>query len=467
MRPPPDASLETPLRSRVRGTRGLLLLSLTLLGCASEREVSGLAEWEAAHGDLRPSGGEPAPITSRSTLADYVRLALERSPRLRARSQQWKAALERIPQLRSLPDPRLTYGYFIEEVETRTGPQRHRLGFSQTIPWPGKLIHSSGVALEEAAARQARYEGSRLQLTAEVTRAYAEYHYLARDLEVTRQMLSLVRHWEAVAQARLRAGMSAAHRDVIKAQVELGRLEDRLATVRDLRKPLMARLNALLDQPAATELPWPRRLPDRGLNRSGAELLRLLPQTSPVLGELDRETAARRRGVDLAWQSYLPDLTFGFDFIEVGPARMRPLRGSGDDPLLARVGLNLPIWFGRYGASVSEARARLQAAEEERRRRQNALSADVSQALFAYRDAERKSRLYRGSLVPKAEQSLQAVSRAYEAGQGDFLDLLDAERLLLEFHLSLERARADRVIALAVLEKLVGTDLSSAKGGSR
>ena len=87
------------------------------------------------------------------------------------------------------------------------------------------------------------------------------------------------------------------------------------------------------------------------------------------------------------------------------------------------------------------------------------LEASAARALFDYRDAERKLRLYRDSLVPKAEQSLKATSAAYEAGAGDFLDVLDAERVLLEFHLSRERALADRVRSFAELEMLTGTDL--------
>jgi outer membrane protein TolC len=441
----------------------VLVLCAALAGCASDRERIAWTDLDRLQATFRPMHEEIAPLSSASTLDDYVALALQRNPGLQAQSQRWRADLERVPQARYLPDPQLMYGGFLEEVETRVGPQRHRFGVSQMIPWPGKLAHRSGVALEESEATRARTDAVRLGVVLEVTKAYADYYFLARERTVTDETLALVRHWESVAQTRFRTGARAAHRDVIKSQVEIGRLEDRLATLTDARRPRVERLRALLNLPASFELPWPTSIPEVALTLSDPEVLALLPQHSPLLpllSELDRRVAARERRVDLAWQSYLPDFVLGFEFIEVGPAVRNAAgvraSGSGDDAAIAKFGLSLPIWFGRYESQVSEARARLRAAELSRADAENALEASVTRALFDYRDAERKLRLYRDSLVPKAEQSLQATAAAYEAGNGDFLDVLDAERVLLEFHLARERALADRVTSFAELETLTG-----------
>ena len=129
------------------------------------------------------------------------------------------------------------------------------------------------------------------------------------------------------------------------------------------------------------------------------------------------------------------------------------------DRYFATFGLRLPIWLERNEAAVSEAEARLRAAEFEQADVRNELLAAATRALFDHRDAGRKLRLYRDTLVPKAIQSLKATAAAYEAGAGEFLDLLDAERVLLEFHLARERALADRVGSFAELELLTGAEL--------
>lgn len=438
-----------------------------LTACASEREDRSWAAWRAFDAELRPAedGATAAALHSGSGLADYLAVALSRNPALRAQAQRWRAGLERVPQARSLPDPQLSYGGFIEPVETRVGPQEHRLGVQQRIPWPGKLARRADVAFEEAEAARARAEAERWRVRYEVTAAYADYYVLARERAIVREVLALVRHWESVAQARLRTGARGAHRDVIKAQVEMGRLEDRLESLEDARRPRVERLRALLDLPKDRDLPWPQTLPPARLGRPERELHDLLPRSSPLLAAHDREVAARARGVDLAGQSYFPDFVVGLDYVFVGEAvrnaaGVRP-RGSGDDAVLGKVGLSLPVWVGRNAASVSEARARLRAAELRRADTENALEAALARALYAYRDAERKLRLYRGSLIPKAEESLQATTTAYEAAAGDFLDVLDAERVLLEFQLQLERALGERTRALAELEMLTGTELSA------
>lgn len=445
--------------------RGLALCAvLAASACASQRERDSFSAWDDLAQTFRPRGEAAAPITSASTLEDYLTLALERNRSLQADAHRWRAALEEIPQARSLPDPTLSYGGFIERVETRIGPQRHRVGVMQRVPWPGKLSAASARALEAAEARRARTESTRLQIVYQVRAAYADYRYLARELAVTRETLELVRHWEVVAQARFRAGARAAHRDVVKAQVEIGRLEDRLQSLEQAREPRSQRLRELLDLPAGGALPWPRPFPLRRLAREEGEIAALLAEHSPRLRELSQEVAARERGVELARQSYFPDLAFGLDYIEVGPARTPGVTGSGDDAIVGKVGLSLPIWFGRNAASVAQAKARLYAAELDRHSLDNRLRTGVAQGLFAYRDAERKLSLYADSLIPKGEESLQTTATAFEAGEGDFLSVLDAERLLLEFHLSRERALVDREVALANLELLTGAELGQPTG---
>jgi outer membrane protein TolC len=82
-------------------------------------------------------------------------------------------------------------------------------------------------------------------------------------------------------------------------------------------------------------------------------------------------------------------------------------------------------------------------------------------ALYRYRDAERKINLYGDTLIPQINQSLNVAQQSYEAGETDFLDLIDAQRQLLTFQLEYERAQVDREQRLAEIEKLVAHSLPS------
>jgi outer membrane protein TolC len=135
------------------------------------------------------------------------------------------------------------------------------------------------------------------------------------------------------------------------------------------------------------------------------------------------------------------------------------MAGSGKDPLIATVAVNLPIWFGKYKAASREAEFRFASARNARFDLENRLRAELAEALYQYRDAGRRAELYRESLLPLAEQSLDVTLQAFTSGRVEILDLIDAERMLLDLRLSEARAHADRMQSMARLEKLVGREL--------
>jgi len=97
-------------------------------------------------------------LTESSGLSDYLAYAALNNPGLEAAFNRWKAALERVPQVKALPDPRFEYKYFIKEVETRVGPQQHSFGVSQVLPWFGKLDLRGEVAGEAAVEKHRHHK---------------------------------------------------------------------------------------------------------------------------------------------------------------------------------------------------------------------------------------------------------------------------------------------------------------------
>ena len=391
------------------------------------------------------------------SLQDYLRYAALENAGLEAAFNLWQAELLRVPQARSFPDPRLAYTYYIEEVETRVGPQRQKLALVQTFPWFGKRGFRGDAAVESAGAARQAYESAKLRLFYRVKSAYHDYWYLATAIEVTREHIRLVSNMEGVARARFKAG-KAQHSDVIQAQVELGKLTDRLSTQEALRRPVVAGLNAALNRETGGDLPAPRTLPDMSPAFSDEQALRWLSERNPELARLSHLVAKEELGIKLARRDYYPDVSVGVGYIETGEALEPGVSGSGSDPLTAAASINLPVWYGRYRAAEREARFRRAAAAETREDREQRLRADLERALFHYRDAERKIDLYRDTLVPKAEESLKVTQQGFEAGKAGFPALVDAQRSLLEFQLEHQRARAERGTRLAEIEMLTGKE---------
>jgi len=394
-----------------------------------------------------------------ATLDDYLRTALLRNPGVEAAYHDWIRSLERVPQVEALPDPRLTYGYYVREVETRVGAQQHSLGASQTFPWPGKLALRGKIAAQDAEEAHQRFEAEKLRLFFRTTAAYAEYYYLARTIEITRESVKLLSYWERLARARYRVA-TGRYPDVIKAQVELGQLQDRLRAVEDLRTPLAARLNEVLNLKGTEPFPWPKSLPRRNAAFTDGELTERLKARNPALKALDARIAEQEHRIKLARKEYFPDLTFGFQWIETDRRSGQSLADNGKDPLIGTVSVNLPIWWNKLSAGVREAEAGRAAAAHRRADEELTLSTSLQIALYEFRDAERKINLYRDGLIPKAREALAATFTAYESERADFLDLLDTQRVLLDFQLAYERALANHAERLAEIEMLVGETLA-------
>lgn len=456
-----------------RSWGGLLLAAgLLLAGCAGSFDDRAYERFATEQGyfadrSFAARGATPTPTTKpaepelgdSSQLRDYLTYAALHSPELRSAFSAWKAALEKVPQIRALPDPRFTYRNYIEAVETRVGPQRNAYEISQTFPWLGKLELRGDIAAEQAKAAFHRFEAARLKLFYRVHKTYDEYYYLRRAIRSTEQNVELLTQIESIARRRYAVGADS-HPDVIRAQVEQGMLADRLRTLQKLRVPTMARLNAALDRPANAPLPWPTEIPRPSSDFSDEQLLAWAAEANPEVQALNREIAARKVGIELARKEYFPDVTLGVNVIDTGSARgAMSVSDSGKNPVIAMVSLNIPIWWDKISAGVREARWRHLRAVSDKAALLNSLSADVAMALFEFQDSGRKVNLYRDTLIPKAEQALQASQTAYAAGKAGFQDYLDAQRVLLEFQLSYDRSQADRAHRMAELEMLVGKAL--------
>ena len=409
-----------------------------------------------------PDGAEkgPSPLDEHASPDDFVRFALYNSPQVEAEYQRWRAASERLPQVAALPDPRLNVGFFLDEVETRVGPQQARVSVQQTIPWPGKLQDRQDAASRAALAAWHRFEAVRLAVTERVVSTLHELAYLDAATSITRENLNLLGSLEEVIRARYRVG-TGTHAELIRVQVELGQMEDRLAQLTAMRPAYVAELNAALNRDAAVPVPTLDALPGRVVTADPAALADLARQSNPRLLALDEQTEEQRVLTEVARKDGLPDLTVGLDYIVTNEAANPAIAESGDDPIMLSLGINLPLWRDKYDAGVRESIARRLAVSLDRADETNRIASAIHRAWFEHTDADRRVRLYEDTLIPKAEESLRASLAGFRAGDASFLDLLDTERSLLDFAVAAERARADRGKALARLNTLVGTTVAT------
>ena len=415
------------------------------------------------------AAAEPPALGEEAGLDELVRYAMRHSPELETRYQQWRAAVARVPQARALPEPQLSLGFVLDEVDRSSDYMGERYGISQLFPWFGKLSLRSDIALEEAQVEARRFESAQLELAERVTRAWFEYAWIHQAAATARESLALMIRFESLARSRYRVG-AVSQADVNRAQVELGRLDEQLRSLLDMLGPAAAELNAVLGRPAHARLPASPAAPSRLAipllpERDDDAWLEIARARSPELAAARHEITREAHAIELARREYYPDFMLGVEYERGGSARMARMDGGGRDMVVGMVSFSIPIRRSRYDAGVAEARARHVAANHAAQGRELGLEAEIKRALFAYRDGQRKLELYGGTLLPKARQSLASSEAAYRTGEAGFSDLIDAQRVLLEFALAHERAATDRALALARVRTLVGETPPQADGG--
>lgn len=382
-------------------------------------------------------------------LDGYLHTAITNSPALFATYARYHAAVQAVTRSRSLPDPQVSYTHFFEQIETRTGPQERAVTLSQTIPWPDKLRLRAGAARHHADAAFEKLQSLRLNLSRQVAHAYADYAYLGKLTDSVTGNIALLEQLAPVVREKVRAGGSLAQS--LKLDVELGKTRDQLRGLARQRAAASARLLALLALPDSTAPlpfpPLPSTTPTRPLPDSNPTPL----AANPHLRSLDHKRLAAQKSLKLTHRDPVPDPTIGTNVIDIGSA--------GDTAVGITLGFKIPLWSKKYRAAQSAAAAQLDAATADIASESLRLTGELRTAIESYTDASQRAKLYRDELLPTARQALELAHQAYRGGTASLLDVIDAERTLLDLETVLWRAIADAHKHTATAKTLAGQQL--------
>ncbi len=397
----------------------------------------------------------------------YVKEALHQNPAVWEAFARYRAALQKLPQARALPDPKLAATQFVRRPETRVGPQITMLSVSQTFPWFGKLSDKEKVAAKEAEERREMFEAQKAEVVRQVKLAYYDLAYLDQAIVIAEADQSLLEHYEKLAEARYAQGIGL-QQAVVKLQAEITRDRNRLELLRRQRVDAEATLNALLNRPAQSPV-GKIALP----SRPGAEVdfdrlydvaRQRRPEVQAALLQIERD----EKRIDLARRNYWPDFTIGASMVNVGgrsdPAGLlNPPDQNGKNIYSFMVGINIPLRRRKYDAAVLEATESKIASQRGYRNTLNAAEAAVRRVGFRIQTLKEQISLFEKALLPQAEQALRSTEAAYSTGSLGVLDLLDSERTLLDVRLGLAQLNSDYMKSLAEMERAIGAPFPEVK----
>ena len=385
-----------------------------------------------------------------STLLETIR---ENNPELRASRLGADALTLRRSQVTSLPDPKVGITYQPYPLFTARGTQRTQWRVEQAVPFPGKLGLKGDIA--DFGAEIARYEALTFEhdLLFEAKRAYFELYRIEQQQGLIRAFQERLQDFEenAATQYIVGTGMQQA---ILKAQLERNALSQRDLSLELLHRSATETLARLLNTPAREIELGELEAPAIMMASEDALLeaaLRLRPEAM-ALAAAEQRTDAQ---IALAEKEFFPDFGFNVTYFDVGTASI-PATATGRDALAIGVSLNIPLWRGRLKSQLAEAQIKKNQVQARIEGLDIAFKTQIADLVSQITQEKEQLTLFEEALIPQAETTRQATLSAYTTGRTDFLDLLDAERMLFSLQTGYQDTFARYMKAIAALERTLG-----------
>lgn len=443
------------------------------------------------------------------TLEDYLIIAAENNPNLKSKYFQYQAALERVPQVGSLPDPQLSFGFFVMPMERYMGNQVAEISLMQMFPWFGTLGAAKNEMTFMAKAKFEEFNEVKSMLFYEVRVNWYALQLLEKEIAITKENIELLKTMEQIALTRFKSGGQSSNSsgnvrssgnpntnssssgmggmnmqgqsqtrnspsrnmpqmgemenmsssgsmiDVLRVQMEINELQNNLALLEDSKIPLIARFNQLLNRDRIEPVLFSDSIIAATIPLSLNEIPDSIKNNNPMLKMLEQEEAAYIAQGKMNQKMGLPMIGVGLQYDIFQPRANSESMMNGRNMLMPMATVTIPLWRKKYTASVRESDYMRQSVIEQKQDMSNQLMVNYEDALKDYKDAERRVKLYQDQ-TSLANQALNILIVQYSTEGSNFEEVLRMQQQLLDYRLKYLDALIDGNIAVAMMERLMG-----------
>lgn len=387
------------------------------------------------------------------TLEDYFLIAADNNPGLLSQHKEFEAALQKVPQVSSLPDPSLSVSAFGRMVETRVGPQQARFSLSQMFPWFGTLKAQGDAATLLAESKYQSFLDARNKLYYEVSAAYFPLYELKEWMKIEERNIAILESYKTISNSKFKNGNGTLV-DVLRVDIMLKEAKTNLEILNKKEKPLLASFNKLLNRNEIESV-------------SITDTIKMEPVLidytkdslvvdHPLLNSLELRVKASQASERAAVKQGFPKMGVGLDYIMVGeredlaPGATAP-PDNGQDAFMPMVTVTLPIFRGKYTAAVKEAQLMQDSYSLQRIEIANSLNSNYEMAIFDIRQQTDLVTLF-DEQIKESEQVLNLLFTAYGNSGKDFEEVLRMQQQLLKYDKLKITALSQYRIAIAKLD---------------
>ncbi len=394
-------------------------------------------------------------IFGQESLKNYLETAAENNPGLKAKFSDYMAAMEKVPQVGTLPDPSFAFAYFVQPVETRVGPQNWKFNLAQSFPWFGLLTAKKDVATEMAKAKFEQFENKKSNLFFEVKTTFYNYYFIEKAIEITKGNMEILQVFKRLSLVKIEAG-KASIVDELRVELELNDLENQLALFVDTKEALQVNFNNLLNREVAESIVVPDTLWQDKLPLDKRLLLDSIYNSNHELKSIDHKLNAFLNQEAVAKKEGLPKFNIGLDYTIVSQNSGSSFSDNGKDAFLfPSVGIKIPLFRKKYKALIKEAQYFQEAETSRKEDKKNTLNTIYENAYKNFSDGNRRIHLNKKQ-SEIAKKVLDVLMTSYSTDSKDFEEVLRIERQLLKYELEYQKALTDKNAAIAFINYLLG-----------
>ncbi len=387
------------------------------------------------------------------TLKDLEQEALLNNPEIHMADKKAESADEKKSLAAAMPDPMI--GYMVQNVGSpfiwsvgQEDMSMQGVVFSQEIPFPGKLSTMGHAAGKTAEREQENVREIRFRVLAELRNAYYDYYLTYHSTEILTRTKDLMKNVQQIAETRYGTGQGM-QQDVLRAQLEVMMLLDKLAEEERKKETQAALINSLVGRNPLANLGRPAELPKTSLEKSAEELAAMAEAHSPLLKGKQRMVEQSAFEVSSREKDFLPDMVLSGGWYT---------RGEKSDVWAASLMFKVPLYFWNKSTGVKAANADLHSSRYDYDAAKLAIVARVRDLAAAAKTSEHHLNLYGTGIIPQASQALQSATSNYRVGKTDFLSLLDSQSLLLKYQLMEQEELVNLHKTLSMIGEMTGEE---------
>lgn len=383
---------------------------------------------------------EPSPLT----LAVALELALKSNADLSVARREVAAVNASAQQASRIANPTLELGV----EDTRRATRESTVQLSQAIELGGKRAARVQAAARGVDAASAELLTKVTEVRGAVTTAFFDVLAAQERMTLVKDSVAVAQRGTSIASKRVIAGKaspveetkarvaeSGVRLELLRAEGELRASRKRLSAL--WRNPVPSFENAAGTLEALPDLPKLSDLTARLVN-------------SPQLNQARAEVARRQALSTVERTRRAPDVV-----VKLGMKRSEEL---GRNQAIFGVSVPLPV-FDRNQGNVRESLLRADKALDELAATETRVDTELAQAYEQLRTARQETEVLQGEILPGAKSGYDAAVTGFEFGKFSFLDVLDAQRTLLQARTQYLRALADAHRAAADIDAILGTSL--------